>query len=259
MRRIVVGDCVQARLLRLTDPDAPTEAEFEYQVVRALTCFFPNHKCIVFSGGFRLDAEIFRPDLALFASDFSHWFVIEVELVSHSFERHVLPQVRAFRYGEPLDDCVNQIAKALGVTPRQAITLVRHVPRNVAVVANKREATWEIALRSHSVQLLAVSVFSSQSGPSALELEGDLEVFQESLGFGQYSATDRSLRFPTSVRLPSGEVQIHDSLGSTSLWTVARDGSHTWITKDVGLPSIPHESHVQLLRTVDGRITLKRP
>lgn len=259
MRRIVVGDCVKERLLRLTDPDAPTEAEFEYQVVRALTCFFPKHRCIVFTGGFRLDAEVFRPDLALFASDFSHWFVIEVELVSHSFERHVLPQVRAFRYGEPLDDCVKQIANALEVAPAQAITLVRHVPRNVAVVANKREAAWEIALRSHSIQLLAVSAFSSHAGPNALELEGDLEVFQESLGFGQYSATDRSLRFPHSTRLPSGQIQICDPLGAAALWTVSRDASQTWITKDIGLPSIAHGSHVQLLRTVDGRITMKRP
>jgi hypothetical protein len=259
MRRIVVGDCVKERLLRLADPDAPTEAEFEFQVARALTCFFPNHRCIMFTGGFRLDAEVFRPDLALFAADYSHWFVIEVELISHSFERHVLPQVRAFRYGDPLDDCASQIAKALDISVAQATTLVRHVPRNVAVVANKRDPMWEIALRSHSIQLLIVSAFSALAGPDALELEGDLEVFQESLGFGVYSATDRSLRFPASVRLPTGKIQIHDPLGSTALWTVARNGAHAWITKDVGLPSIPHDSHVQLLRTVDGRITLKRP
>jgi len=259
MRRIVVGDCIKERLLRLADPDAPSEAEFETQVVRVLNCFFPNHRCVPFTGGFRLDDEVFRPDLALFASDFSHWFVIEVELVSHSFERHVLPQVRAFRYGDPLEDCANQIAKALNVSTAQAMTLLLHVPRNVAVIANKREATWEIALRSHNIQLLAVSAFASHSGPSALELEGDLEVLQESLGFGVYSATDRSLRFPKSVRLPSGQIQIHDPLGSSALWSVARDETYAWITKEVGLPSIPHGSHVQLLRTVDGRITLKRP
>ncbi|HZR86485.1 MAG TPA: hypothetical protein VFB02_06760 [Bradyrhizobium sp.] len=259
MRRIVVGNCVKERLLRLVDPDAPTEAEFEQQVVRALSCFFPNHQCIVFTGGFRLDGEVLRPDLALFPADYSHWFVVEVELTSHSFERHVLPQVRAFRYGEPLDDCASQIAKALNISVPQATTLVRHVPRNVAVVMNKREPTWEIALRSHSIQLLIVSAFSSEAGLDAVELDGDLEVFQESLGFGLYSATDRSLRFPTSVRLPTGRIQIHDPLGSTSLWTVARDGVYAWITKDVGLPSIPHDSHIQLLRTVDGRITLKRP
>ena len=31
--------------------------------------------------------------------------MLEVELVSHSFERHVLQQVRAFEFGEPDADC----------------------------------------------------------------------------------------------------------------------------------------------------------
>lgn len=259
MRRIVVGDCIQEGLLHLADPDAPSEAEFESQVARALSCFFPNHRCVAFTGAFRLDTEVYRPDLALFASDFSHWFVIEVELVSHSFECHVLPQVRAFRYGEPLDDCVAQISKVLSISAAQAVTLIRHVPRSVAVVANKLDTKWKIALGAHNIQLIAVSTFSSLSGLNALEIEGDLDVFLESLGFGVYSATDRSLRFPKSVRVPTGQVQISDPLGGTALWTVARDDLYAWITKDTGSPSIANGSLIQILRTVDGRITLKRP
>jgi hypothetical protein len=259
VRRIMVGDCVTERLLHIADPDAPSEAEFEYQVARALSCMYPAYKCIVFSGGFRLDAEIFRPDLALIALNFSHWFVIEVELVSHSFDRHVMPQVKAFQYGEPTEDCITQIAKGLDKSTAQAQTLIHHVPRNVAVIANKRDPMWEIALRSHGIQLLAVSAFRSEAGTDALELDGDIEVFQESLGFGIYSAIDRSLRFSKTVKLPTGFVQINDPFGSVSLWTVARDDQYAWITKDVGSPSIPNGSHVQLVRTIHGKITLRRP
>lgn len=259
MRRIVVGDCHQERLLKLLDPDAPSEAEFENKVAKTLACVFPEYWCIVFSGGFRLDTQVYRPDLALVARNYSHWFVVEVELVSHSFDRHVLPQVRAFQYGVPLSDAAAQLAKELSISRSHAATLISHVPRNVAVVANQRRASWETSLRAHTIQLLTVSAFRSPSGTEALELDGDLEAPLESLGFGTYLATDRSLRFPSTVRLPTGAVQIHDPSGAPSLWTVVRDADAAWITKDVGLPSIPHGALVQLLRTIDGKITIRRP
>lgn len=159
MRRIVVGDCQQDQLLRLLDPDAPSEAEFEAKVAKTLACLFPEYRCIVFSGGFRLDTQIFRPDLALVAKNYSHWFVVEVELVSHSFDRHVLPQVRAFQYGTPLSDGAAQLAKELGIGRSHAATLIDHVPRNVVVVANQRLTNWETSLRSHTIQLLTVSAY----------------------------------------------------------------------------------------------------
>jgi hypothetical protein len=259
MRRVVVGECDQTRLLQLTDPDVPSEAEFEHSVARALACFYPNYDCIVFSGSFRLNDEVYRPDLALVAKNYSHWFVIEVELASHSFTRHILPQVRAFRYGQPLNDVPEQLARELKITTAKAATLTHLVPRTVAVVANKRVGTWDIELRSHDIHLLIVSSFNSASGVEALELDGDLLPPIESLGFGAYSATDRSMRFPSSVRLPDGRIQIHDLDGTPGIWNVSRDGSTAWITKNMGMPSIPHESFVQLLRTVDGKITLRCP
>lgn len=259
MKRLLVGDEGSDRVFQLSDPDGPSEGEFEHKVARVLTQLYPHYRCILFSGSFLHDAEIFRPDMALVARDFSNWFVIEVELTSHSFERHVLPQVKAFRYGTPLPDCVTQLAAGLSVTQAQAQTLIEHVPRAVAVIVNRRETSWEIALRAHTIQLLAVSAYASLAGLEAFELDGEIDVIRESLGFGIYLATDRSLRFPKSVRLPLGQIQISDPAGAPSLWSVARDEQYAWITKDIGVPSIPNGSHIQLIRTFDGKITLRRP
>src|SRR5262245_59330266 len=108
----------------MADPDAPTEAEFEYRVVKALACLYQKYSCIVFGGTFYFEQRRYRPDLALVAKDFSHWFVIEVELVTHSLEGHVLPQVRAFRYGEPLGDCISVLSREPGIGASQAETLL---------------------------------------------------------------------------------------------------------------------------------------
>src|SRR5689334_16688900 len=97
-------------------------------------CIYPNHNCFTFGGTFKLEDNVSRPDLALVAKDLSHWFVIEVELISHSLEGHVLPQVRTFRYGEPQRDCISVLSDALTLDRFQSEQFVHSVPRTVAVI-----------------------------------------------------------------------------------------------------------------------------
>lgn len=259
MRTLVVGECAPEHSYDITDPDERTESAFEYAVARAVPCVYRDYQCIVFTGGFRYDNEVFRPDLALVAKDRSHWFIVEVELVSHSLDRHVLPQVRAFRYGVPEPDCVTILARELEIDKAQAKTMLDFIPRSVAVVANRRIEEWEVSLRALTVQLLTVSVFRSNGGVEAVEVDGTLEVVSKSLGFGRYSAIDRSLVFPKSVEIPRGKIQINDPTGAPSRWTVADQGDVAWVTKDLGVPDIDHDAFVQLIRTVDGRVSMRRP
>jgi len=257
MKTILVGDCTSEQRYQMIDPDAPSEAEFEATVAKALSCVYPKYRCLIFGGSFRLDDRCYRPDLALVALDFSHWFIVEVELASHSLAGHVLPQVRAFRYGDPQLDCVSVLAREIGVSRAQATTLLEFVPRSVAVIANKRDSRWEAALTGVGVQLVSVSAFRSDRGVEAVELDGNLEVTEENLGFGKYSATDRSLRFPRAVRLPTGTIQINDPSGSVGQWTVVENGESLWVTKKIGTPSIPDSVFVQLIRTVGGGLSLR--
>src|SRR5580658_2270176 len=164
MTAILVGDCVENNLFEIWDADAARETEFELIVAKALMCIYPDHSCFPFGGTFKLEDNVSRPDLALVAKDLSHWFVIEIELISHSLDGHVLPQVRTFRYGEPQRDCISVLSKALSLDRFQSEQIVQSVPRTVAVIANKRHRDWEIALRSLEVQLLTVSAFNAPSG-----------------------------------------------------------------------------------------------
>lgn len=259
MKTLLVGACDPERTYRLSDPDAPGEAEFEYTVVAALACAYPAYKCVLFGGTFVFDGDARRPDLALVARDLSHWFVVEVELVTHSLEHHVLPQVRAFTYGTPQADCVSALADRLGLDRERAKTLVHLVPRSVAVVANKRDLDWSQTLRGLGTQMLVVSKFHTPGGQVAVEIEGELQVVSASLGFATFSAVDRSLRLPATSRLRSGTVQLVDPAGGPSLWTVAESQGTLWITKDVGTPDFPDGAVIQLVRTVDGRLCLRRP
>lgn len=142
---------------------------------------------------------------------------------------------------------------------QQAETLLWRVPRTVAVIANKLDHGWAAALGGVPVQYAAISVYRSAAGCEALGMDGTLEAVETSLGFGRYSATDRSLRFPSTVELPTGSVQIVDPAGGVGTWTVRRDGIVAWITKETGVPSLPDGVLVQLTRGVSGRTLLRVP
>ena len=257
MRTIFIGECNPERTFLLVDPDSPVESEFEYQVVRALSCAYPSYRCVTFGGTFALDGLKRRPDLALIAKDFSHWFVIEVELSSHSLDHHVLPQVRAFKFGVPQADCVKILSERLEIDAKQAQSLLYVVPRTVAVVANKYDIAWVSALKGLGTQFLSLSIFKSSTGLMGLELEGRLQAFEEYLGYGTYQATDRSLRFPKRVPLPAGLIELLDFTGTPSTWKVVRDEDSVWATKEHGIPDIDEGSLVQLIRTNEGHLFLR--
>jgi hypothetical protein len=258
MTTILVGECAKNNLFEIWDADATRETEFEFIVAKALMCIYPTYHCFPFGGTFKLEDNISRPDIALVAKDMSHWFVIEVELISHSLDGHVLPQIRTFRYGEPQPDCISVLSRELSMDRSQIKTFLLTVPRTVAVIANKRHRDWEIALRSLEVQLLTVSAFNSPAGVQAVEVDGRLIAQQEHLGFGIYVATDRSLRFHQGVQLPDGEIMVDDFSDAGSIWTVTRDTSFAWVTKNQGTPDLVNGSYVQMIRVFGGRFSIKR-
>jgi hypothetical protein len=257
MTTILVGECAKNNLFEIWDADAADETEFELIVAKALMCIYPAYYCFPFGGTFKLEDNISRPDIALVAKDMSHWFVIEVELISHSLDGHVLPQIRTFRYGDPQPDCISVLCRELAMDSSRIKTFLKTVPRTVAVIANKRHRDWEIALRSLEVQLLTVSAFNSPAGVRAVEVDGRLIAQQEHL-VGQYVATDRSLRFHKGVQLPDGEIMVDDFMGTGSVWTVTRDLSSAWVTKNQGTPDLVNGSYVQMIRVFGGRFSIKR-
>jgi hypothetical protein len=143
------------------------------------------------------------------------------------------------------------------MTRSQMQTFVMTVPRSVVVIANKRHRDWEAPLRTLQAQLLVVSAYKSASGVQAVEVDGKLLAQQEHLGWGQYMATDRALRFHRTIPLPEGEIMVDGPDGSSAVWIVTRDSASAWVTKTQGVPDIPPDVFVQLLRVFGTRFLLR--
>jgi hypothetical protein len=141
----------------------------------------------------------------------------------------------------------------------QAYSLLRYVPRNVAVIANRQEPDWAASLRGCDVQFMTVSVFKRSDGKVAHETEGSLYVPHISLGFFSYYAPSRSFRMPSASGIGEGDLQIEDPFGVIGAWTVRYATDGVWVTKQTGDPGIPHNSLLQVLKTHTGRITMRLP
>ncbi len=200
MKLFIGGNCDSKDVFNLLDPSAFSEIDFEAHAVRALVCAYPGYHCIAFRADFSFENQIRRSDLALVHKSFSHWFIVEVELLSHSLMGHVVPQVRCFRYGDPLSSCAGLLCDAIPQMDfSRAVSFLQFIARSVVVVVNRTSAEWKSCFRGLDVQMLTLSIYRRADGQIAHEIEGSLFVVKENLGFFRYSAVDRSLRLPPTV------------------------------------------------------------
>jgi hypothetical protein len=116
-----------------------------------------------------------------------------------------------------------------------------------------------MAFRGLDVQMLVVSVYDSNQGQMAFEIEGALERSSENIGFGEYSATDRSIKFHRGTALPLGRVQVADSDGAPSWWIISAATEALWMTRETGSLDVDNGAFLQLIRTVEGKLVLRRP
>jgi hypothetical protein len=257
---IITGDSPPHNTYALVDPSSYSEAEYEIEVLRALTVAYPGYHCIPFNGSFVFEGERKIADLAMIHKLRTHWFLLEVELVTHSLRGHVIPQVQCFKYGEPEQSCLETLCRELaGLDHHQANSILQYLPRAVAVIVNRFDPSWEIGLGAIDVQLLTVSIYRNSAGQMAHKISGSLNVAKQSLGFTRYSALDKSFRLHASCGLPSVDIQIEDPFGVVSTWRARSEGGSVWITKCIGDPGLPHNETVQLIRTYDGKLTLRLP
>jgi hypothetical protein len=258
MRKLVTGECNDQNVFHLVDPTTFVEVDFEAEVVKAFTCLQPDYWCGIFAGSFVLEGDRRRADLALIHKKLSHWFVVEVELAGHSFEDHVLPQVRCFRYGDPDQSCVTSLVRAFSaLSEEQAASLLSHIPRHVAVISNLPNREWHNALRAIDTQYLTVSIYRNHEGRHAHEIEGQLVANKESLGFARYSAVHNCLRISSGCGLGVGQVQIFDQFGIPAVWSIREESGVLWISKEQGPTLLAHESYVQIMRTIGGQVSLR--
>jgi hypothetical protein len=230
--------------LELVDPTGIKEADFERVALSVLRACHPDAYIFPFHPRVEFDGAYWRPDLALVARNFGYWFIIEVEIMSHHLEKHVIPQARAFNEGVLDNDAVAAIADTLRISTAQAGTFVEFVPRYVAVVG---------------IQHIAISAFRNlHTQETAHGITGTLVVAQESLGFGRVRAVDNAIVTRAEGLPVAGDFQVVSPDG-LAVWTAVTTGQQCWLMKKSGRLDFADQSIVQILRRSDGPLILRLP
>jgi hypothetical protein len=250
MRTILIKNSHTFRLC-LTDPTPIPEDEFERIAISTLQDLYPECFVFPFKPTIKYDGVGWRPDVAIVAKDFSYWFVVEVEIASHSLQKHVLPQVRAFRFGEYSGQACGALARELNVSRDIADTLIRYVPRYVAVIANHEDEAWAKALAAENTQLMTIASYSGSGfDRTALFVEGSLVAAQQSLGFGKVMATMQVVTLPAGSFWKDQTYRITDHHGCAN-WSCRLDGTKAWLSKKQGLIQLPDSCWVQFIQQND--------
>ena len=146
-------------------PGSLYEAEFERILVQYLGTICPGYVSVPFKLTVTATHGAARADLALVQSNYLAWWVVEVELATHSLSGHVLPQVRTLAeatYGRRVADYLATKADCLDRTKLR--DMIRGEQPRVLVIANSRCEDWERPLKRYGARLAFFQLFRSQRG-----------------------------------------------------------------------------------------------
>ena len=239
----------------LCDPSPVPEVEFEATAIEVLGEMYPDCHVIHFKPTIQFNGEGWRPDLALVDKKFRFWFVLEVEVSTHSLQKHVLPQVTAFKRGD-YTGVEDVLARSLEISLDRAKTLNRFVPRYVGVVSNHHDSHWQSALATENVQFVSIAAFHGISADKhALLVSGSFVAGERSVGFARVLASQQVM-VTEGAFWREGEYQIVSDDG-TNVWVCTLGDGKAWLAMKRGVIRFPENTYVQIL--VDGERLEIRP
>ena len=199
-------------IFKQVDDDYYLEDDFEMMVQRNLNNLFyskNNSNLIVkqFKKKFysKTNNQGVMADLIAFDSNYKAWWVIEVELIGHSFDRHVFPQMEKLididyrDYEEVITDAVSKEYKELDKSKFGEL-IKRRTPQ-VITVANKFDSHWSGELRALGVDLIGMQPYQSEGSKNSFFCTGrQLSIDEEKRSqvrwdrfVGAYKVSDKNL------------------------------------------------------------------
>ena len=116
-----------------------------------------------------------RPDLALVDRQYRFWWVIEVEIATHSLGGHVLPQVQTFVEGRYGPDHARALKRAEdGFNYDKLLAMMSGEQPEVVVIANRHIEAWERGIRNEGAHFCVMDVFRSENNRDIFVFDGRL-------------------------------------------------------------------------------------
>ena len=158
---------------RIFEPRVPdTESDFEAQVLRVVSEITPGFTVASWKPLIRdWHGHGARPDLAMIARDLESWYVIEVELASHSIPGHIAPQLETLGNGVYDSSLLPSLQRAFPSESTEALTrMVRREPGLLCIADQYTDKIWRTC-RDTGFELVVLEPYFGTPGGWAVLVE----------------------------------------------------------------------------------------
>lgn len=151
------------------------EIDLERVIMHNLSLIFPEYIPAMFKDDLihKVTGKTNKADLCMIKSDYSEWYVIEVELGKHT-KREVVNQIDTFRncnYTAANANYIYQKNKSLNLS--RLTPLVTSQPPELMVIVNEVKKDWKTDLTKLNCKMCVFQIYNDFDGKQMYRLEGD--------------------------------------------------------------------------------------
>ena len=147
------------------EPRLAPEGVFEAQVLRIATQVMPGFMTAQWKPLIRdTHGRGAQPDLAMLSNDLESWYVIEVELASHSISGHIAPQLETLRNGVYDTSLLPSLRSAFPSIGDEALTRLLYRSPGLLCIADQYTDRLERACRHAGFRLIVLEPYFGGSG-----------------------------------------------------------------------------------------------
>ncbi len=242
-------------------PGSLFEADYESLLLANAGELYPTSHLVPYKKIVTSEYGSAMPDLALIDRRYRKWWVVEVELSSHSLRDHVEPQVAVLAtadYGR--EDAAYLGEKHQHLSKEALREMMMGTSPGVLVLVNEPCPSWSSLLGKWEAQIGVVEVFRSQTNREVLLIDGDHpEPLQDIVSVCRVDPLMRQsliIDSPASVtELQSGRLTIATE-GGRSVWRRVDSADRVWLMPLRRYPLPTQVNSFLLIRDQEGELSL---
>ena len=158
---------------RIFEPSTPAvESQFEEQVLRVTSELMPNYAVASWKPLIRdWHGHGAKPDLAMISRDLESWYVVEVELSSHSVSGHIAPQLETLGNGVYDSSLLPSLQKSFPSEDVASLAqMIRRDPGLLCIVDQYTDRIWRTC-RDTGFELVVLEPYFGLLGGWAVLVE----------------------------------------------------------------------------------------
>ena len=230
------------------------EANYEQTILHHAPQLFPDFVCVPFKALIQSEYGNGKADLALIDREYRSWYVVEVELDSHSLGGHVEEQVQKFAAGTYTRRHAEALCRGSSKLDldRASDMMLGHQPK-VLVLVTGFKPSWAPRLAQYGGYVGVIEVFRDDLDNVVLRVNGDQPIALDSELLSEcvvdtWANKVLKLNSPASFQ---GFTEV-DLLveGTSTRWTIVRVSTDVWLVPAERAPAtMTAGSHYQIRRT----------